>query len=142
MESFNVALAEYRRLLVEAKEDRLYLPNRNFDTGSPIEPGTYFMQDDAYGRLLHLLAKDQFRQVSPALRSDILAYFAALHFPADIKRDKKEKTRVDWKKVSEELEQLRVEQPVPTRAQTSRLSLGEMARSKLCSAECSLREPN
>jgi hypothetical protein len=52
------------------------------------------MQDDAYGRLLHLVAKNDFRQVSPALRSAILAYFAALHFPANIKRDKKEKARV------------------------------------------------
>ena len=142
MESFNVALAEYRRLLVEVKEDRLNLLNRNFDTGSPVQPGTYFMQDDAYGRLLHLLAKDQFRQISPALRSDILSYFAALHFPANIKRDKKEKTRVDWKKVPEEIKQLQVAQPEPTRAQTSDLSCCEMVRSELCSSEESLQDLN
>jgi hypothetical protein len=118
MDSFNVALAEYRRLLAEVKEDSLNLPNRNFDTGTPVQPGTYFMQDDAYGRLLHLLAKDQFRQVSDALRSHILSYFAALNFPANIKRDRNEKTRVDWKKVPAEIRQLQVTQPESNRAQT------------------------
>ena len=117
MDSFNVALAEYRRLLAEVKEDSLNLPNRNFDTGTPVQPGTYFMQDDAYGRLLHLLAKDQFLQVSAALRSHILSYFAALNFPANIKRDRNEKTRVDWKKVPAEIKQLQVTQP-GSRAQT------------------------
>jgi hypothetical protein len=118
MHSFNVALAEYRRLLADAEEGRLNLPNRNFDTGSPIRPGTYFMQDEAYVRLLSLLAKNQFRQVSPAMRSDILAYFAALPFPAHIKRDKKERTRVEWKKIPEEIKQLEVAQPESNRAQS------------------------
>jgi Zinc dependent phospholipase C len=140
MDSFNVALAEYRRLLAEVKEDRLNLPNRNFDTGSPIQPGTYFMQDDAYARLLHLLAKDQFRQISPALRSDILAYFAALRLPANIKRDNKDKTRVDWKKVPAEIQQLHVAQPEPARAQTSDLSCYEMAKSERCLVESSLQD--
>jgi hypothetical protein len=140
MDSFNVALAEYRRLLAEVKEDRLNLPNRNFDTGSPIQPGTYFMQDDAYAHLLHLLAKDRFRQVSPALRSDILAYFAALRLPA--KRDKKGKTRVDWKKVPAEIQQLQMAQPEPTREQTSDVSCYEIAKSELCLVESSLQDLN
>src|SRR5262245_34967232 len=126
MDSFNVALAEYRRLLTEAGENRLNLPNRNFDTGSSIQPGTYFMQDDAYGRLLNLLAKDHFRQVSPALRSDLLVYFAALHFPANVKRDKKEKTRVDWEKIPEKIKQLELAQPESHRAQTLQLRCCEM----------------
>jgi hypothetical protein len=135
MDSFNVSLTEYRCLLAEAGEDRLNLPNRNFDTGSPIQPGSYFMQDDAYGRLLDLLAKDQFRQVSPALRSDIVAYFAALHFPANIKRDKREKTRVDWKKVPEEIKQLQAAQPEINRAKTAEQPCCEMARGEIVAAE-------
>jgi hypothetical protein len=119
MDSFNVALAEYRRLLAEVGEGHLHLPDRNFDTGSSIQPGTYFMQDDAYGRLLSLLAKEQFRQLSPALRSGIVAYFAGMHFPSHIKRDRKEKTRVDWKKVPEEIKQLQMARPEPNEAQTS-----------------------
>jgi hypothetical protein len=110
MDSFTVALGEYQRLLANTAGDHLNLPNRNFDTGSPVQPGTYFMQDDAYGRLLDLLAKDQFRQVSPALRSDMLAYFATLHFPGNIKRDPKEKTPVDWRRVPEEIKQLQAAQ--------------------------------
>src|SRR5262249_27207889 len=111
----------------EVGEGRLHLPDRNFDTGLPIQPGTYFMQDDAYGRLLNLLAKNQFRQVSPSLRSSIVTYFASIHFPSHIKIDRKEKTRVDWKKVHEEIKQLQIARPESNRAQTSDRSCYHLA---------------
>jgi len=135
MDSFNVALAEYRHLLAEAGEGRLHLPDRNFDTGSPIQPGTYFMQDDAYGRLLNLLAKDQFRQVSPALRSGIVSYFAGMNFHSHVKRDKKEKTRVDWKNVPEEIKQLQIARSELNETQTSGHSCYEIARRGLLSSK-------
>src|SRR5262249_39111051 len=72
MASFDAALSEYRRLLADVGGSRLSLPNRNFDTGGPIRPGTYFLQDDAYGRLLNILSEDRFQRVSPELRSDLL----------------------------------------------------------------------
>lgn len=108
MASFNAALDDYRHLLDEAGAGHLNLPNRNFDTGSTIQPGTYFMQDDAYGRLLGVLDREQFKQISPDLRSDILAYFGGLRLPGHFKKDKMEKTRVDWAKVPKEVEELKV----------------------------------
>jgi Zinc dependent phospholipase C len=107
MSSFNRALDEYRHLLGEVKAGRLVLPNLNLDTGSKIHPWTYFMQDDAYARLLSNLDREQFKQISPELRSDILTYFGGLSLPAHIKRDKREKTRVEWKKVPQEVEELK-----------------------------------
>ena len=107
MASFNVALDEYRRLLADIGAGRLDLPNRNLDTGSMIQPGTYFMQDEAYARLLGNLEREQFKQISPALRLDILAYFGGLRLPTHSKRDKMEKIRVDWNKVPQEVDELK-----------------------------------
>ncbi len=106
MASFNVALDDYRHLLIEVGAGHLALPNRNFDTGSMIQPGTYFMQDDAYARLLGVLEREQFQQIPPELRSDILVYFRALRLPGHFKRDKMEKTRVDWARVPKQVEEL------------------------------------
>ena len=107
MNSFNTALDEYRHLLRDVKAGHLVLPNLNLDTGSKIHPWTYFMQDDAYARLLSNLDREQFKEISPELRSDILTYFGGLSLPAHIKRDKREKTRVEWKKVPQEVEELK-----------------------------------
>ena len=107
MASFNTALDEYKHLLADTGAGHLVLPNLNLDTGSKIHPWTYFMQDEAYARLLSNLEKEQFKQISPELRSDILTYFGGLSLPAHIKRDKREKTRVDWKKVPQEVEELK-----------------------------------
>jgi hypothetical protein len=65
------------------------------------------MQDEAYARLLSNLEKEQFKQISPELRSDILTYFGGFSLPAHIRRDKREKTRVNWKKVPQEVEELK-----------------------------------
>jgi hypothetical protein len=107
MSSFNTALDEYRHLLGDVRSGHLVLPNLNLDTGSKIHPWTYFMQDEAYARLLSNLDREQFKQISPALRSDILTYFGSLSLPAHIKRDTREKTRVEWKKVPQEIEELK-----------------------------------
>ena len=108
MASFNAALEDYRQLLADAGAGHLDLPNLNFDTGSKVQPGAYFMQDEAYARLLTDLDGGQIQQISPELRSDILTYFAGLGLLAHSKRDKMEKTRVDWKKVPQEIEKLKL----------------------------------
>jgi hypothetical protein len=82
-------------------------PNLNFDTGSMLRLGTYFMQDEAYARLLSNLEREQFKRISTELRSDIVAYFRGLSLVAHPKRDKLEKTRVDWKRVPQEVDELK-----------------------------------
>jgi hypothetical protein len=107
MASFNAALDDYRHLLADVGAGHFDLPNLNLDTGSKIQLWTYFMQDEAYARLLSNLDREQFKRISPALRSDILTYFRALGLPVHINRDKMEKTRLDWKKVPQEIEELK-----------------------------------
>ena len=95
MSSFNITLADYRRLLTNQKEGQLALDNRNFDTGTVTPAGTYFMQDDCYAELLDSLAKDQFKSVSPELRANILAFYADPNAPIATKKKPK-----DWARVS------------------------------------------
>jgi hypothetical protein len=111
MASFNSALDNYKQNLTSVGDDSLNLPNNNFDTGSISPPGTYFMQDGAYARLLQQLSQDQFKAVSRELRSNLLGYFARLASFNHIRDDKKEKIRVNWTKVPQQLELLKAFQP-------------------------------
>ena len=90
MKSFNVTIDKYKQSLVEVGEKKLEIENRNFDTGQPTQPGTYFMADNAYAKLLDTLAKEQFANVSPELRKNILEYYGDPNAPIATKRKHKE----------------------------------------------------
>ncbi len=100
--SFNAALEDYQHLLDGQRTGHLDLPNRNFDTGSLTLPGTYFMADQTYARLLDCLTKDQFKLISAELRADILAYYSDSGAPVVTKKKAK-----DWAQVTKELEELK-----------------------------------
>ena len=102
MKSFNVTLDEYKRSLVEVGAKDLAIDNRNFDTGQPTLPGTYFMADNAYAKLLDTLAKEQFANVSPELKKNIVEYYGDPNAPIATKRKKR-----DWARVSAELQELK-----------------------------------
>ena len=104
--SFNTALQNYQHLLRNLREGKLNVPNRNLDTSGVVAPGTYFMMDGAYARLLDQLASRKFKQVSPALRADILAYFTGLSLQAPIRRDNLDKSKVHWSRVPQQLREL------------------------------------
>lgn len=75
MQSFNDTVSRYRTLLVEERNDRLRLPNENFDVGTPPKLGTYKLADHAYAQLLHRLARHDFADASPELRRNILDFY-------------------------------------------------------------------
>jgi hypothetical protein len=104
--SFNAALDDYKRLLDEQRAGHLNISNLNFDTGSAVAPGAYFMADNAYAQLLDNLAKDHFKQLSPELRANILAYYGDLS--ASFATKKKAK---DWQRVTKELDELKSTPP-------------------------------
>jgi hypothetical protein len=106
MASFNITLEDYKHLLDEQQNGHLKLPNNNFDTGSVTPPGTYFMADKTYARLLDGLAKDQFKLISPELRENILAYYRDSSAPIATKKKAK-----DWARVTKELEELKSAAP-------------------------------
>jgi hypothetical protein len=105
-ESFNASVSEYRRLLDAERDGALRVPNLNFDVGQETSGGKYRLNDDAHAQLLHKLAANNFGCVSPALRNEILAFFANPDAPFDVKKDKQ-----TWDRVQKELDQLKSASP-------------------------------
>jgi len=101
MASFNASLDRYRKLLSELQENRLKLPNENFDVGEVTAAGGYRLGDHAYAQLLDKL-DGHYRDMPPELRADILAFYGDLSAPVSTKSD-----MVEWAKVIKELDQLK-----------------------------------
>ena len=110
--SFNATMDRYRNLLKEQGEGRLKLPNNNFDVGEFTPPGKYRMNDDTHAELLDKLAAQDFANMTPDLRAELLTFFADPNAPYATKRKPKE-----WSKVVAELQQLKSTTPQPVSAE-------------------------
>ena len=99
--SFQTSVDQYRHLLADAAGSRLTLDNRNFDTGKIARAGEYGRADAAYDALLEKLQTDRFAHASPALRANLLAFFATLPKPTTTKDLKQ------WQKTQARLAQLK-----------------------------------
>jgi len=108
--SFNASMEHYRRLLRETSAGTPNLPNDNFDTGDLTGPGKYQLNDKAQTKLLQELAKQNFKDVSPELRSELLQFFGDPNAPFALKRKPK-----DWARVQEVIDQLK-STPAPAAA--------------------------
>jgi hypothetical protein len=100
--SFNATMDRYRKLLGQVGAGEPDLPNYNFDTGEATGPGKYRLNDETQATLLDALAKQNFNGASPAIRAELLEFFAHPEAPYATKRKPKE-----WARVQAELEQLR-----------------------------------
>src|SRR6266403_1371736 len=110
--SFNATMDRYRNLLKEQGEGRLKLANNNFDVGEFTPPGKYRMNDDAHAKLLDKLAEQNFADMTPDLRADLLDFFSDPNAPYATKRNPKL-----WTKVEAELQQLKAKTPQPVSAE-------------------------
>jgi hypothetical protein len=99
-ESFGASVENYRLLLGELGTTA-ELEDVNLDLGPIVRAGEYSLADQAYSRLLLLLARKDFKEVPPALKQDILAYYADLSAPIATKQDEK-----TWKRTLHALEEL------------------------------------
>ena len=109
--SINTTVDQYRAFLEEVRTDSLVLPNRDFDSGNTTKAAEYSLTDDAYAKLLAQLSQRTFYLTTPALRDDVLHFYADLSAPIDTKKDK-----VGWQKVLVALDQLKLATPIPTLA--------------------------
>jgi hypothetical protein len=100
--SFNATLDRYRELLRELREDRLDLPNDNFDVGESTGPGKYRLNDEAHAELLDKLAASSFAKASPQIKEELVRFYAEPDLPYATKRNAKA-----WAKLQTELQQLR-----------------------------------
>jgi Zinc dependent phospholipase C len=100
--SINHTLDDYRNLLKQVKENKLHLANTDFDTGKPTRAGEYGLTDKAYARLLDQLSKNNFQQIPPELRHNILTFYADPNAPLATKRNAEA-----WSKTQDQLTRLK-----------------------------------
>src|SRR3989441_11703847 len=104
--SFNATLDRYRKLLTEAREGRLELPNDNFDVGESTGPGKYRLNDEAHAELLDKLAERNVAGATPEVKTELLNFFGEPDAPYATKRKAKA-----WAKVQSELQRLKSATP-------------------------------
>src|SRR5262249_15022546 len=104
--SVNHTLDDYRKQLVEVKKKDLHLANTDFDTGRMTRAGEYPLTDNAYAHLLDHLAHDNFQQLSPELRENILSFYRDDKAPIATK-----KKTTAWARTQEQLQRLRSAPP-------------------------------
>lgn len=100
--SVNRTVERYQAELREVAEHSIHLENLDCDTGKPTQPGEYALSDRTYAKLVDKLADQDFAQVSPELRADILHYFARAEAPIANR-----KSRKTWARARNKLEALR-----------------------------------
>jgi hypothetical protein len=99
---FNASLERYKRLLSQMDSGLPNLTNANFDTGEITGPGKYALNDKAQAKLLDGLAKRNFSDATPGVRSELLEFFGDTNAPNAIKKKPKE-----WAKVQSEVQNLK-----------------------------------
>lgn len=119
--SVNDTVNQYRIYLLQLKTRDVALQNRNFDTGKPTQSHEYNLTDHAYAKLLDKLAKDQFVNVAPDLRQNIVHFYegtqaavSSKHAPIPTKKDREE-----WEKALKNVEQLKSAMPMVESADNS-----------------------
>src|ERR1700730_1671669 len=85
--SVNHTLENYKNLLADAGAKTLRLPNTDFDTGRMTQAGEYVLTDKAYARLLDQLAEHDFAEITPDLRTNILAFYGDANAPIATKQN-------------------------------------------------------
>ena len=102
VQSIDDTVASYRRLLQDVDKGTLHLANKDCDTGRETRAGEYTLSDASYAHLVDDLSDSDFRQVTPELRENVLAFYANPDAPLTTKRKRKV-----WKRVQDELQQLK-----------------------------------
>lgn len=102
--SFQQALDLYNQLLARQGSGQLQLADVNLDTAQVTRPGDYRLADNAYASLAILLAQKDPASLSPALRQNVLAFFADLKGPFATRR-----TAGAWRQTVAAVEWLRAQ---------------------------------
>lgn len=107
IKSVDETIDNYNSLLRELAHNDLKLQEKDCDTGRPTAPGEYSLTDSTYAKLLDELSKDHFKQITPELRDNILAFYAKAP-QAKMRREK------SWKRAEVEIERLKAWSLLPT----------------------------
>jgi hypothetical protein len=100
--SVDVTVQDYKKRIHEVADGSLQLTNTDFDTGHDTRAGEYALTDKAYAHLLDQLSQRNFDQLSPEVRSNILAFYSNPQAPLATKKKPK-----SWEKTQDEIAKLR-----------------------------------
>lgn len=112
IKSVNSTTDNYNSLLHQVRDGNLNLPDTDFDTGRKTAAAEYPLADVTYARLLQDLSKNNFAQMTPELRSNILDFYSNLNAPYHNRKNRK-----SWKKTVQALEKLKNWQGNPVQSQ-------------------------
>ncbi|MGH9454882.1 MAG: zinc dependent phospholipase C family protein, partial [Terriglobia bacterium] len=77
LKSFKMVIATDEKFLDEIKKGDLQPADTNLDTGKPVRRGDYQLAGKAYRKLLDKLAHEHFKNITPSLKANILAFYAS-----------------------------------------------------------------
>ena len=103
---------EFEGLLHQVRDGNLNFPDTDFDTGRKTAAAEYPLADVTYARLVQDLSKNNFAQMTPELRSNILDFYSNLNAPYHNKKNHK-----SWKKTLQALDKLKSWQGNPVQSQ-------------------------
>lgn len=99
-DSLKVTVSNYDSLLQAINSGKFDPANVNLDTGRPTQPGEYRHCDLVYAQLLHKLDRGHYAAVTPALRDNLISFFA------DPAGNSLQKHPRQWSKVEHDLNEL------------------------------------
>jgi hypothetical protein len=102
IKSINATVDDYGTLLRDVKAGQIQLTNLDCDTGHPTSLGEYSLADKTYAHLLDDLDKNQFAQLTPELRQNVLGFYSDPNSAIATMKDKKA-----WDKTRNELDALK-----------------------------------
>jgi Zinc dependent phospholipase C len=112
IKSVNSTTDNYNSLLHQVHDGNLNFPDTDFDTGRKTAAAEYPLADVTYSHLLQDLSKNNFAQMTPELRSNILDFYSNLNAPYHDKKNHK-----SWKKTMLALDKLKSWQGNPVQSQ-------------------------
>jgi Zinc dependent phospholipase C len=100
IKSVDATVESYSGLLREEAKGKLYLPNRDFDTGHDTQAGEYSLSDKTFAKLVdQLSSKKAGDPMRPEIRDNLLSFYSDPNAPIVTKKKPKE-----WAKLQKQLE--------------------------------------
>src|SRR6195256_4827814 len=89
IKSVNDTVENYSHLLSHAGSEKIELPNRDCDTGLETRAGEYALTDNTYAHLIDQLASKSSDPIDPALRENLLQFYADPNAPVATRKNAK-----------------------------------------------------
>jgi hypothetical protein len=102
IKSVNDTVENYSHLLSHAGSEKIELPNRDCDTGLETRAGEYALTDNTYAHLIDQLASKSSDRIDPALRENLLQFYADPNAPVATRKNAKA-----WRQLQDQLQQLK-----------------------------------